>query len=283
MDWTMAVSLGIALACASCSARGIGEAGPSGTTDLPPSAGTTGGGSVGTTTDSNTTVADSSSAESSAGLPGTDDTGPGRLGRCGREQVIPLPPVDCTGVDGVFVGDIGIGVGGDDPAILEGIARVEGGIDIFDSTVVDVNFMACVREVTGRVVFLGNAELVDVGGLWSLETIGTDFIFAENESLVVFDGLPNLAMVNDDIVFHDNESLEVIAGLQSLVHIEGDLTIQGNPVLTSIEGIAGLMVIHGVLAVTANPLLCADAISCVTESIVDPPTPPPDWPDYPDC
>jgi hypothetical protein len=211
------------------------------------------------------------------------------LGPCDDPQVIPPPPVDCSGADGVIAGSVIIEDGGDDPSILEGVRRVEGAIRINRTDLTNLDFMACVEEVEADVTIFGNDQLVDVGGLWSLSDLG-EFVFSSNDAIEVFDGLPNLLAIPGSVVVRENASLRRLDGFHRFVGFQGmgidpetgeviggNLIIQENPVLERIDGLLGMMVIRGRWQVTNNPMLCVSSVTSVVECIVDPAEPPPDW------
>ncbi len=256
--FTRSALLAVPLALAACD-NGDGEGTGGSTTD-----GTTTG-EPGTTTSTTGESAD----ETTTGEP------PG--GACQDEQVVPDPPVDCSGAAGVIDTSVILGEDGDDPAILDGVVTVNGSIQINRTDLTDLNFMACVQEVTGEVTIFGNEQLTNVDGLWSLTSVGTDFIFSENTGITDFNGLPNITGIDRNLIMKNNDSLQTISGFHSLVGVEGNLTIQNNDALTSIDGLGGLQLVNGVLAITANPSLCQSSIICVGEGITVPAMPPPEW------
>jgi len=259
--FTRSALLAVPLALAACD-NGDGEGTGGSTTDES----TTTTGEPGTTT---TTTDESADESTTTGEP------PG--GACLEEQVIPDPPVDCSGAAGVLDTSAIIEDGGDDPSILDGIVTVNGSIRINRTAETDLNFMACVQEVTGDVTIFGNDQLTNVDGLWNLTSVGTDFIFSENAALTDFDGLPNITGIDRNLIIKNNDSLQTISGFHSLVGIEGNLTIQNNDALLSVDGLGGLQLVNGVLAITANPQLCQSSIICVGEGITVPATPPDTW------
>ncbi len=179
--------------------------------------------------------------------------------------------------------DLDISPGADDPSVLAGVVRVEGDVVVNGTTLTDLDFMACLREVTGAVQIFGNAQLTDVDGLWSLRAAG-DLVFAQNTALTDFDGAPNLERI-DNLVMNANTALTQVSGFHSLLQIESNATIRDNDVLTNIDGLGGLTYLGGVFAVTANPLLCASSFECVGNHIVEPKMqmPPPFPPELAEC
>lgn len=278
----MSALLAAPLVLAGCPSDDTGETGAndSTTTDEPET----------TTTDTPTTTGVDSSTGEEPTTTGAEPLYPD----CDDPIVTDIPPapVDCSGADGVIMNTVIIEDGGDDPSILEGVRRVEGSIRINRTDLTDLNFMACVEEVTGDVTIFDNDSLTNVDGLWSLNDLGTDFVFSGNDAMVVFDGVPNLERVIGNVIIRDNAALEGILGFQSLIGLEGytfinddgmeefaggNLTIQLNPILRHMAGLCGLLVVNGVFAVTNNPMLCLGSVAAVGDGIVQPAEPPPEW------
>lgn len=206
---------------------------------------------------------------------GSDDGAP--LARCEDPQELPPAPFDCAGAEGVLAGHALIEPGEDDPSILMGVRRVEGSVRINRIALDNLDFMACVQEVTGDVTIYGNAQLTNVDGLWSLTSIGTDFVLSENNALTDFDGLPNVVTVPRNLVIKNNAALETITGFQQLEAVGDNLLIQQNDTLGDVNGLGGLRTVGGVFAVTQNPSLCISSVNCVGLGITEPATPPPGW------
>lgn len=237
-------------------------------------------GSIGATT----APADSSST--SRGTSG-DECVVGGDAPCAIDRPVPRPPVDCAEAMAIMQGDVVIEPGGDAPSILEGVVRVEGSIRIVGTELSNLTFMACVREVVGDLVIEDNDALVDLYGLWSVETVGGDFVFRANDALDDFDGLPNLTQLGG-LILQQNAELSRISGFTNLVGTSGyvgmdgkpaggDFKIQDHPQLQSIEGFSDLLVVNGVLTVTNNPMLCLSSVACIVTGIVQPATPPDSW------
>lgn len=239
------------------------------------------GGDGSTTVTSGSTSGDPGTTEAADGSTtplGMSESG--MLDPCEDPQVIPPPPVDCSGAAGVLSESVIIDADGGDPSILEGVVRVEGSIRISGTTLTNLDFMACVQEVTGDVTLYDNDLLTDVQGLWSLTTLGTDFVFSSNDAIETFDGLPNVEVLVNNLIMRENASLRRIDGFHQLEEIVGsgvdpdteqtiggNITIQENPVLESVDGLIGLRVIKGVWAVTNNPMLCDSNVAIAAQCI----------------
>lgn len=211
---------------------------------------------------------------------------------CQEPREVPESPFDCTGVDGVLEGSLIIDGGpmSDDPAILEGISVVTGGIQISNSDLTNLDFMGCVTEVGFDITLFDNDMLTNVDGLHNITSIGTEFVFSNNDALVDFNSLPNIAQMATTLAFRNNGALEHISGFHSFVGITanvtnpdgtpgvtGNITVQQNPVLLDIDGLGGLRVVGGIFAVNNNPMLCRSSPVCVGEGITVPAIPPEEW------
>lgn len=222
----------------------------------------------------------STEATGQADETGTDPTGAdsGELGTaCTEPREVPPATVDCSGATGVITTTVIIEAGGDDPSILEGVRRVEGSIRINRLDTTNLDFMACVEEVTGDVTIFGNDQLTNLDGLSSLTQIGTDFVFSENNTITEFDGLPNVVSIPRNLIVKNNGLLRSLGGFHQLEEVGDNLLIQSNPALLDVDGLGGLRTVGGVLAITANSSLCISSVNCVGTGITDPAVPPEEW------
>jgi hypothetical protein len=255
------------------------------------------------TTEPGTTTGDDTTGTTAAVDSSSSDGGSSSSGEppaeCPPRAEVPPAPVDCAGANGVIDTSVIIDeTGMTDPSILEGVITVNGSIRISRTELTDLNFMACVRSVTGDITIFDNDMLTNVDGLWSVEDIGTDFVFSQNDALTDFNGLPNITKLINNLVMRENGALTRVSGFNNLVGIDGmgldpegnqiggNITIQENPVLTSVEGLIGVLVVNGVFSVSNNPMLCLSSVVCVGEAIVQPATPPDSWTivgNDPDC
>jgi hypothetical protein len=247
-----------------------------GTSDGTGSEATTGSdGAVGSD-DADDTSGDSDTSGEAETSDGSDTDAP--ITDCNEPQEIPAAPaIDCSGADGVLTNTVIIEDGGDQISLLEGVRRIEGSLRINRLDTTNLDFMACLQEVTGDVTIFGNDQLTNVDGLWGLTTIGTDFVLSENNALTDFDGLPNVTVLPRNLVMQDNASLTTISGFQQLDEVGDNLLIQSNPVLLDVNGLGGLRTVGGVLAITANDSLCISSVNCVGIGITDPAVPPETW------
>lgn len=196
---------------------------------------------------------------------------------CADPQVIPPPPVDCSGADGVLTETVILDAVGGDPSILEGVVRVEGAIRIGGTALTNLDFMACVQEVTGDVTIFDNDQLTSLDGLWSLTEVGGGIAFSQNDAVEVFDGLPNMVRLVSGLVVRENASLQRLDGFHRLERIEGSVSITENPLLERIDGLIGWTSYAGEVALGSNPLLCESSVAAVFACIVEPAEPPPSW------
>lgn len=250
-----------------------GDDGSEGATEAPTS---TGAADTGAADTDGAVTGETGVADSSGDDEGSEGGDP-PPGSCNDPQDVPAAPVDCSGADGVIADHVFIEPGGADPSILEGVRRVEGSLRINRIALADLDFMACVQEVTGDVTIYGNEQLTSVDGLFGLTSIGTDFVFSDNDAITDFDGLPNVVTIPRNLVIKNNASLEAVTGFHQLEEVGDNLLIQQNDALRHINGLGGLHTLGGVLGITANGQLCISSVNCVGVGITDPATPPPEW------
>lgn len=167
--------------------------------------------------------------------------------------------------------------GEDDLAQLEGIAVIEGELQLDRTSFTALDFLGCVEEVGGQLTIFGNTALVDLGGLDRLTDLQEGLVISENPALTELRGLDRLVEVGDSVVIRNNAALRAIDGLTGLTGIEASLIIRDNDVLEHIDGLRGLRRVGALFAVTHNPELCITSVNEVGEGIVDPATPREGW------
>ncbi len=172
---------------------------------------------------------------------------------------------------------------------LRCIVDVTGRLTISDTkTLVGFSALGSLRHVGNDVMIVGNAALINLEGLRSLERIDGGGLYGElivqdNPSLTDITGLRALERI-DSVLLRDNDALTALAGLQgpiegiiepwwglaimnsgSLVNLEGLEKIEGfsgrvfiaeNPVLTDISALAPALDPNSIeLTITGNPVL----------------------------
>ena len=110
-------------------------------------------------------------------------------------------------------------------ADVERIVRIEGDLDIHDTTYVDLSFLGCLEEVAGSVRIRDNAVLESLEGAGRLTSIE-----------------PSGSSVSGALRIWNNEVLVSLEGLDSLQTLE-TLQVQSNPALSSI-GLPSLEVVE---------------------------------------
>ncbi|MEM6990550.1 MAG: hypothetical protein AAF721_08640 [Myxococcota bacterium] len=241
-----------------------------------------------------------SGGAASTGGPTQTDAGPGSAGESGGvdpdgttgEPLPPLPPPpDC--VEGTVV-DPWLHIDGtdlDERASLDGVTVVDGDLIVRRTPDSNLDFLQCVRQITGDLYIHDNDNLTDVSGLTWVQSIGGDIVITDNDALIAFDVLtlvPELGLKPPDpdaigiepassLIVLDNDALERIQGLSGLGVVMGNLLVRDNPVLTNIDGLLNVTTVGGNLAVNHNASLCISTVNILGMGITDPAAPPASW------
>ncbi len=238
----------------------------------------TSGGSCSGEPDDGTTTGDvatgsSEGGESSSGSTGGGDAqfeGPG----CG------VTPV-CD--KGVLNGSVRIESEAD-IADIAGYTGIVGWVEVLESDLVCLDFLACLETAGRDVTIFGNAQLKDVSGLDNLAALGTQttqqgyddwdgsLVITQNAALEEIAGFGSLASVQQSLNINENQSLMSVTGFNALTLIEHNLVIRENPVLETIAGLDALEVVRDNFVVTGNPSLCVSDINVVGGTLNEPPT-----------
>jgi hypothetical protein len=132
------------------------------------------------------------------------------------------------------------------PAQLEELADVnvfQGDLLIGNTSITNVDQLACLEVVTGQLSIQDNHALTNLDGLARLTEVGWGVSIYQNVQLSQLDGLASLASIGRGAVE---------AGLSD----SGTLNITYNDTLSSIAGLASLSYLGGdSLRVSSNPLL----------------------------
>jgi hypothetical protein len=113
---------------------------------------------------------------------------------------------------------------------FSGCRLVEGDLEITDSTLQNLDGLAGIRQVSGRLVVSDNPSLEDLSGLQSLESVGS-------------------------LEISQNQRLATTSGLDALRSVR-ELRVERNPKLISLGGLSGLERVHSV-RIANNPRVCA--------------------------
>ena len=94
-------------------------------------------------------------------------------------------------------------------------------------------------EVTGRVEIIG-ADISNLEGLNSLESIGLDLIIEDCPTLTDLSALSNLKSIGEDLFLQRNHALTSLAGLENLTTVGEYLTIMRHNSLTTLSALSNL-------------------------------------------
>jgi hypothetical protein len=238
---------------------------------------TSGGGSSTGEADNGTTTGDfgtgsSGGDESSGGSTGggAEFEGPG----CG------VTPV-CD--KGVLNGSVRIESEADIAAIA-GYTGIVGWVEVLESDLVCLDFLACLETAGRDVTIFGNSQLKDVSGLDNLTALGTQttsqgydnwdgsLVITQNAALEEITGFGSLTALQQSLNINENQSLVSVTGFNALTLIEHNLVIRENPLLETIAGLDALEIVRDNFVVTGNPSLCVSDINVVGGTLNEPPT-----------
>lgn len=225
--------------------------------------------SSGTTVDPSET--DPSTTDMTATEPGTttgsesssSTTGPppGGLG-CGA------PPA-CD--KGEFVGSIRI-ESADQIEEIAGYTSMTGWLEIFESDLECLDFLACMDTVGHDMTVFGNNFLLDVSGTDAITALGVGtaedppedrdgtLVFSQNNAITDLNGFNSLVQTQESMTVSENEMMTAVSGFSDLIGTQRNFTIRFNPVLEDVEGLKGMLFIGAECQVTNNTSLCVSDI-----------------------
>lgn len=198
---------------------------------------------------------------------GEDETGteppPEGLG-CGEP-----PPCD----KGEYVGSIRI-ESADQIEEIAGYTSITGWLEVFQSDLTCLDFLACMETVGHDVTIFGNEYLTDVTGTDAITALGTatadlpeldkdgNLVISENDLLVDLNGFNALEQVQGSLLISQNPEMTGISGFDTLVGARKNFSITFNPNLIDIanNGLKSILFIGGECVVTNNPSLCISTI-----------------------
>jgi hypothetical protein len=229
-----------------------------------------------TTTESMTSDATMVMTSTETGTPDTsDDTGPPLEGPgCGIQPV-------CD--KGELAGSASIESSAD-IAMIEGYTSMTGWLEIFNSDLVCLDFLACLESVGHDITIFGNPDLRDFRGFNALTATGTfdgtdGFIsIGEHASLTDINGFAGIERIKESLSISENPVLESVSGFENLVVIERDINITFNAALTDLNGLSGLAALGNECVITNNENLCTSEVQTVCGDLQQPPAsegPPP--------
>lgn len=210
------------------------------------------------------------SATSGADTTGEETTGPPPAGLgCGDP-----PPCD----RGAFSGSIRI-ESSDQIEEIAGYTHIDGWLEIYQTDLTCLDFLACVETVGHDVTIFGNDFLTDVSGTDNIANLGTatvdepeadkdgTLVISENAMLEDINGFNALEQVQATLLISENESMTEISGFDTLVGVRKDFQIRFNPVLNVIAsaGLRDILFIGGECVVTNNSSLCISDVQDMCE------------------
>jgi hypothetical protein len=129
---------------------------------------------------------------------------------------------------------------------------VTGSLTISGGDIVDIGPLSALTSVGSYISISDNAALAVVDGFENLTNLGGGLFVYYNASLVSFSGFGALSATGDNIDFWYNDSLVSVSGFESLQTAGWSLEFGGNPVLASIPDFESLQTISSSLSILDN-------------------------------
>lgn len=137
-------------------------------------------------------------------------------------------------------------------------------LHIQGTDIVNLDGLADLVSVSGRLSIYGNAQLTNVDGFPALEQVGKLDIVS-NDSLVAIDGLNALTTTDSYLLIRINYELTSIRGLGSLRTVGENLYISNNWELADVAGLSALTRVGGDLNLLHTVLDNLDSLSGLVE------------------
>ncbi|MEL6810013.1 MAG: T9SS type A sorting domain-containing protein [Bacteroidota bacterium] len=155
---------------------------------------------------------------------------------------------------------------------LGSIERIGGSLRILETGLTHLMGLDQLQSVGGEFQLQGNDMLIDLEGLFSLDSVLRLFIIS-NESLLSLDGLDALTTIEvpESIVIADNNSLVSINALSTVVNCPSCwIIISLNSNLTNLGGLENIPASDiAFLGLTDNPMLVTCNLPNICEYLVD--------------
>jgi len=154
-----------------------------------------------------------------------------------------------------------------------GCDRVVGTLEIDGTDIVNIGALSDLTSIGGNLRIQGNTLLEDIDGLQNLASIDGALRIDGNPLIENIDGLSALTSLGADcgsslcpsLTVRDNAALENISALSNLDAIVGDVDIHDNPSLTTLDGLMNVTSIGGFLGISENTSLTnLDGLSSLT-------------------
>lgn len=129
--------------------------------------------------------------------------------------------------------------------------------------IVNLDGLADLTEVSGRLSIYGNSQLTNIDGFPALVSVGKLDILS-NDVLVAIDGLNALAVTDSYLLIRVNHKLTSIQGLTSLRSVGENLFISNSWELADLGGLSAVTDVGGHLIIADTKLDNLDALSQLT-------------------
>ncbi len=131
---------------------------------------------------------------------------------------------------------------------------IAGDVIISGADITNLDGLSSIQTIAGNLTIKDNSALVSLDGLSNLEELGSDLYIISNNALSNIVGFTSLSSVNY-ISIKSNGSLIDIDGFSALTQLTESLWVVHNPLLESINGFSSLSVIEGYLYISDDDVL----------------------------
>jgi len=135
------------------------------------------------------------------------------------------------------------------PVNYPGCTEIEGSVEISGADITNLSGLASINTIGGNLIFIFCQSLTSLDGLQSLNRIDSTLVFQQNYLLSSLNGLENLSSIGMSLTILGNSSLTNLAGLEQLSSVGRSIWIEENYALSSLTGLENLTIVGGDLFV----------------------------------
>ncbi len=111
------------------------------------------------------------------------------------------------------------------------------------SDITSISTLSCIEIIQEKLIIENNDNLLDLGGLDNLISIGSSFRFRKNKRIKDFMPFTQLQSIGSFINVETNDSLTTTIGLEEL-HTCYDIHIENNPELLNLDGFTNITMVE---------------------------------------
>lgn len=139
--------------------------------------------------------------------------------------------------------------------------RVVRSLTIEGSDILNLGGLAALNSIGHSLHIQHNPELLNINGLSGMTSVGNSILVWDNFELVNVDGLSGISNVPGDLFVRDNSSLMDLDGLSGIGRVFGSLGIESNGQLRNVDGLSSLFSVGDILRIQTENLSDIDGLS----------------------